>query len=115
MSDLGWAGWVVRLCLGRAHPLGYTLSCDFFLSPKTQMALSARHLLHGLAPSHWAGQRLGSEKSMDDEARTLDFFSRHRSQALQTRFLMLSLGSLDPDRWGVDILCDVCILGEGSP
>ena len=43
--------------------------------PKMQMALSARHLLHGELPSH------------------LLFFKRHRSQALQTRFLILSAES----------------------
>lgn len=38
-----------------AYPLGYTLSWDFFRSPNTQMALSALHRLHGLAPSHCGG------------------------------------------------------------
>jgi hypothetical protein len=38
---------------GATYPLGYTLSCDFFRSPKTQIALSALHLLQGLAPSHY--------------------------------------------------------------
>src|SRR5271154_3017226 len=38
------------------HPFGYTLSCDFLRSPKTQMALSALHLLQGLDPSHWRRQ-----------------------------------------------------------
>lgn len=34
------------------HPFGYTLSCDFLRSPKIQIALSDRHRLQGLDPSH---------------------------------------------------------------
>lgn len=49
------------------------------------MALSALHLEHGELPSH------------------LDFLRRHRSQALPTRFLMLS-ESAEELRWGIGIL-----------
>lgn len=45
------------------------------------MALSALHLVHGELPSHF------------------DFLSRQRSQALPTRFRMLSVDSDD------DVLC----------
>lgn len=37
-----------------AYPFGYTLSWAFLRSPKTQIALSARHREHGLEPSHWS-------------------------------------------------------------
>jgi hypothetical protein len=74
----------------KTYPLGYTLSCDFFLSPNTQMALSALHRLQGLAPSHF------------------DFFNRQRSQALQTRFRMLSWASIELD------LCEDMIGWEES-
>jgi hypothetical protein len=57
------------------YPFGYTLSCDFFLSPNTQMALSALHRLHGFEPSH------------------LDFFNRQRSHALHTRLRAFSADS----------------------
>ena len=60
---LVWAmGWEVKQALllffgGKnkrtaTYPLGYTLSCDFLRSPKTQIALSALQRLQGLAPSH---------------------------------------------------------------
>jgi len=68
------------------YPFGYTLSCAFFLSPNTQIALSALHLLHGLEPSH------------------LLFFNRHRSHALQTRFRVLSSeDEVDDALCGIDM------------
>lgn len=46
------SNYVKYVWLVCAHPFGYTLSWAFFRSPKTQTALSARHLEQGLAPSH---------------------------------------------------------------
>lgn len=50
------------------------------------MALSARQRVHGLEPSH------------------LDFFIRQRSQALQTRFLSVSVDSEELVRDGADMV-----------
>lgn len=63
------------------------------------MALSALQRLQGLAPSHCHSQNRNNQvEAMDPH--TLDFFSRQRSQALHTRFLMLSCASIELD------LCD---------
>lgn len=62
------------------------------------MALSALHLLQGLAPSHYDSQTKILE--VKARSRTFDFFNRQRSQALHTRFLMLSCASIELD------LCD---------
>jgi hypothetical protein len=50
-----------------------------------QTTLSNLHRAHGLAPSRWLCQ-LGSATGR--EWNTFDFFKRHRSQALRTRFRM---------------------------
>lgn len=54
------------------------------------MALSALHLVHGELPSH------------------LDFFRRHRSQALPTRFLRMSESDEDI-LWAATALGIVCV------
>lgn len=59
------------------------------------MALSALHLLQGLAPSHF------------------DFFNLQRSQALQTRFLILSWVSIESVLWGD--MVGWCERGSGYP
>lgn len=44
------------------NPFGYILSCDFFLSPKTQIALSDLHRLQGEDPSHYKAVSLAAKK-----------------------------------------------------
>jgi hypothetical protein len=63
------------------------------------MALSALHRLQGLAPSHYDSQ-IKDFESQSKVLHTFDFFNRQRSQALHTRFLMLSCASIELD------LCD---------
>ena len=46
-------GLVVIRCKAHVDQLQVAIVADFFLSPKTQMALSALHRLQGLAPSHY--------------------------------------------------------------
>lgn len=63
----------VNICV--AHPLGYTLSWAFFLSPKTHTALSARQREQGLAPSHLSPSVDVNDRTRPDRLETyLGFF-----------------------------------------
>ena len=71
------------------------MSWDFLRSPNIHIALSALHRLQGLEPSH------------------LDFFRRHLSQALHTRFLTPRAGG-DNGSAGEDVVLLPMMVYEGA-